>query len=928
MQDKPQIERDERLGIRLIISIFIATFLLPAAMMAYVAYWNAENIREYIQNESELLANYYENWNKTRLDRELRAQVNKIDSRRFFELEKLYKEAQHYLSKMEETATQIRSESTKTSEIIDKLTSLHICKNSCMKVHASEHNDGMKCSHTLFALSTDGSLLASSRFKGLKGSFVPAVPSGKGLESMADILSSYSQGRIRVSWKTSSDPGYYELGIIKWNGDLGAYLGATLDPRPYLENAKQGICDILNSIDTSEYFFVYELSEDKGFARMIVNPNRPDLIGKMVDETVADSKGFQYRKAFMEGIRRDGEAWVTYQYKKPGEEGESYEKTSKFILYPPFNWIVAKGYYYDELHASINAMKSEFEEEYTRESNRFYMAFVLVLLVFFSIAVVLTVATQRLFSKYKNQTRESMNALQLSEARLKEEHGRLEESEQRHRELFNGNEAVMLIVDSEDGSILDVNPAGLRFYGWSLEQMKQMNISALNTLPPEVVAEMIKRAGKLNQNRFQFRHRTASGPIRDVDVFSSPVELNGRKCLFSIIYDSTDRKNFETELRESRMRLSMALAGTNCGLWDWNIKSGDVYFNEQWFTMLGYQPGELPGRIETWELLAHPDDLDKVRPVLEAHLRGETESYDSEHRMRAKNGEWRWIHDRGKVTERDSDGKAIRAVGTHIDITDRKLYEKSLSESESRLQEANRTKDRFFSIIAHDLRNPFSGILGMTELLLHDRNEMSSENLDISFKLLHGAAQKGVNLLEDLLQWARSQGGSLKVEPEMLKVKECLLPVLAVTKDSAEKKSIQINLTTGGEVVFADEKMLQTVVRNLISNAIKFTPARGKVDISASKLNDEIVRISVKDTGVGISPEDIEKIFRIDESFTTPGTAGEAGTGLGLILVREFVEKNNGSLKVESRIGEGTCIHVDLPAGPGGETITENLRFG
>lgn len=239
--------------------------------------------------------------------------------------------------------------------------------------------------------------------------------------------------------------------------------------------------------------------------------------------------------------------------------------------------------------------------------------------------------------------------------------------------------------------------------------------------------------------------------------------------------------------------------------------------------------------------------------------------------------------------------------------------------NEKQMQELkilNNTKDKFFNIIAHDLRNPFSGILTLTDVieskLLKDKKEEIPELLQCN-QIIKTAAKSAYGLLENLMQWAKSQTGELNVYCSNISIKEIIVEAISVINGNAFLKNITIeNNAIENDLVYADEQLVKTILRNLLTNAVKFTHHSGKIIVTASK-RDDFLEISIQDTGIGIEPENIGKIFRIDSKFSKPGTDKEKGTGLGLILCKEFVEKLGGSIWVKSEIKKGSTFTFALP---------------
>lgn len=247
------------------------------------------------------------------------------------------------------------------------------------------------------------------------------------------------------------------------------------------------------------------------------------------------------------------------------------------------------------------------------------------------------------------------------------------------------------------------------------------------------------------------------------------------------------------------------------------------------------------------------------------------------------------------------------------DITQRKVAENALKESEALLRELNATKDKFFSIIAHDLKNPFNSIIGFSSILAEEAENLESKEIVEYSSIIHKSAKRAMDLLTNLLDWARSQTGRMLFAPEPLELNVLVDREIELLKDSASLKNILIRNDIPSELkLIADKLMLGAVMRNLISNAIKFTGSDGQVVVSAQQ-NTGGLEIAVADNGIGIKKELLGKLFHIEENLTTSGTRDERGTGLGLILCKEFVEKHGGKMWVESEEGNGSTFRFSIP---------------
>ncbi|MGE5395376.1 MAG: ATP-binding protein, partial [Candidatus Saccharibacteria bacterium] len=249
------------------------------------------------------------------------------------------------------------------------------------------------------------------------------------------------------------------------------------------------------------------------------------------------------------------------------------------------------------------------------------------------------------------------------------------------------------------------------------------------------------------------------------------------------------------------------------------------------------------------------------------------------------------------------------------DVTERKEAEKEISQKNEELENLNATKDKFFSIIAHDLRSPFNSLLGLTEMLSVDLPNMSKEDVQPMVNIIYKSTNNLYRLLENLLQWSQIQSGTIPFDPKPVSLKLVIDESVEVTKEPAMLKEIDIASTVNNQLmVYADSNMLQTVIRNLMSNAIKFTPKGGKVTVAAFRTEDNQVEISVADTGIGISETMIGNLFRMDVKTNRMGTEREPSNGLGLLLCKEFVEKHGGKIWVESEVDKGSVFHFTIPA--------------
>jgi len=382
------------------------------------------------------------------------------------------------------------------------------------------------------------------------------------------------------------------------------------------------------------------------------------------------------------------------------------------------------------------------------------------------------------------------------------------------------------------------------------------------------------------------------------------IKISQEKLL--VLYNEVkEYERSKKALEESEERLKLALESTKIGLWDHNLKTGEVYRSKEWAEMLGYSKKEIDNKCEVWKDLIHPDDRNEVNQIALAHETSETDTFQVEHRLKTKKGHYKWILNWGKIIEKDAEGNPVRAVGTHLDIDKRKKTEKKLAE-------LNATKDRLFSIIGHDLKNPLSDILGFSSLITKNYSDYSPEKVRTFVEYIEQAATRMHDMLENLLRWSRLQREETSFKPEKINLTQLITKNIHQFQIKADSKEISLCCPEKNTVyAYADKNMIETVIRNLLSNALKYTDKGGEVTIQTAIKNNKIT-VSVQDTGIGIRVTDKTNLFQPEKQNSTNGTLGEKGTGLGLILCKEIIDIHNEDIWVESEPGKGSTFRFTL----------------
>lgn len=417
-----------------------------------------------------------------------------------------------------------------------------------------------------------------------------------------------------------------------------------------------------------------------------------------------------------------------------------------------------------------------------------------------------------------------------------------------------------------------------------------------------------------SDSEFRLEHRIykkdgSVGWVIDRGILLQPDEEKPLR-LIGTTTDITESKNAELALIKSEERFRNIFESSGIGMAILSLDGNFTKVNKSFCEMLGYKENEL---LEmNMRDITHPADMDKSMGIKYKMINGKEEGIQNvEKRYIHKSGETIWAI--ATISLVHEENKPQYFIAQIQNITQRKKAEEQLSRYAEELKVSNQSKDKFFSIISHDLRSPFNALLGITEYMTQYYKDMSPDEVKDSINNIYRSSKKLYNLILNLLEWSRLHTGRMEVEKTIINLKQLSNEAINLLIDNATAKQIKlINNITEDLNVSADKYMIDTVLRNLISNSIKFTDPGGKITLSASALGNA-AEVIVEDNGIGISKENQDKIFRIDAQYRRDGTANEKGTGLGLILCKEFIEKNNGTIRIESKENEGSKFIFTLP---------------
>nr|WP_279625539.1 PAS domain-containing hybrid sensor histidine kinase/response regulator [Desulfomicrobium norvegicum] len=372
------------------------------------------------------------------------------------------------------------------------------------------------------------------------------------------------------------------------------------------------------------------------------------------------------------------------------------------------------------------------------------------------------------------------------------------------------------------------------------------------------------------------------------------------------------RQLTEEALRQSEQRFHYAMSASKDGLFDWDIQSNAVFYSPAWKSMLGYEEHEVENEFSEWERLTAPEDRFKAWSLMREHLAGKRERFDTEIRMLHKDGHWVEILARASAVL-DHEGTPVRVVGTHVDISERKQFEKMLIAAKEEAEAANQAKSAFLANMSHEIRTPMNGILGMLQLL--QTTSLDQEQQEFT-ALAVQSTNRLTQLLSDILDLSRVEAGKMKIRSEPFNLRDALLQPIDLFSPLAAQSGVKLKYHFDPGLpreVIGDALRLQQVLTNLIGNAFKFTQ-HGHVSVEAYPLparTDAEARIfvSVSDTGCGIRDDDLSSLFQPFTQVSQGFARTHQGAGLGLTISKQLAHLMGGNMAVESEVGVGSSFH-------------------
>ncbi|HEX2510627.1 MAG TPA: PAS domain S-box protein [Microvirga sp.] len=497
------------------------------------------------------------------------------------------------------------------------------------------------------------------------------------------------------------------------------------------------------------------------------------------------------------------------------------------------------------------------------------------------------------------------------------------ESEARYR-LLADHSTDMIVRTDLDSTRRFVSPASKDLLGYEPHEL--VGTRPLDFVHPDdvegfrqVIGDL--SGGKIEQTVSRQRYRRKDGSWVWVEVtFRLTRDEQGRYTGWvASVRDISDRKAADEELRISRERLALAVDAAGDGLWDWEIRTGTTWYSDHWFAMLGYERGDLNEEVLTWQNLLHPQDCPRVLAALNDHVEGRAPVYESEHRIRHRDGSYVWVLDRGKVMARDADGRALRAVGVVSDITPRKLTEGALAQAKAAAEEAralaekaSEAKSEFLATMSHEIRTPLNGILGYTDLLLEDEELGTGQRRYV--ERIQGAGAALLTVVNDILDFSRIEAGQVELELQPFAPADLIDDAVSIVRGMAEKKGLELRLDIAEDIphrLVGDADRLRQVLLNLLNNAVKFTPV-GHVTLRVENVGGAKapggLRFLVEDSGIGIAEDRQRHLFQRFSQLDGSIRRQFGGTGLGLAISKHLVELMGGEIGVRSTEGGGATF--------------------
>ncbi len=485
-------------------------------------------------------------------------------------------------------------------------------------------------------------------------------------------------------------------------------------------------------------------------------------------------------------------------------------------------------------------------------------------------------------------------------------------SKKNFRLFFEFCDDYMLVIN-EKGDIIKTNPITEKLLGYTQKEFEKMSVIDIH--PPdrhEEARHFIKEMLAGREKICLIPWFSQKGQLIPVESKIAKGEWDGKSAFFCISRNITERLEAEVSLQRSEARWQFALESSGDGIWDWNMKTMNIFYSTNLKRILAYSDDDKINNVRKWKSIIHPSDFSKVQKDLLAHIKGKTPLFKNEHRLLCSNGKYKWILSRGKIISYDSKGKPERMIGTLIDISARKLNEISLLNSLQKERELNELKSRFVSMTSHEFRTPLATMLLATDSLEVYWERMSTNDILKRIKQIKGNVIFLKEIIEKVLDLSHLDSGKIKYRPSLTNINELILNIVNGYLARPELKHIitynSINKQTNWML---DRQMITQVFNNLLDNAIKYSEPGTRIDLKSYDVGNKL-KIKITDQGIGISEQDAKTIW--DPFVRGSNVENIHGTGLGLALAKQMVKMHGGDLTLQSELNKGTTFILWLPA--------------
>lgn len=487
-----------------------------------------------------------------------------------------------------------------------------------------------------------------------------------------------------------------------------------------------------------------------------------------------------------------------------------------------------------------------------------------------------------------------------------------------------------IMIHAEDGEVILVNRCWTEISGYVSHEIPNVSDWLNNVYETNVeeIYDYVKRLFSSTERTRdgEYRIKTKSGETRIWDFSSSPIGRlpDGRRLVISVATDITERKMVEEDLRNSEERWHLVLCGNNDGIWEWNVKTNELFFSSRLWEMLGYTEDEFGNDAGKWKDIIHPDDSEYLRKEIMGYISRETDHFETEKRIKRRDGSYIWTLIRGQALW-ENGGKASRMVGSISDITRLKFAEeaqKQIAEQNANylkeVLELDKFKTDFFANLSHELKTPITVMLSTLQLtdfyLKGDIKEFVAGKIKKHQLILRQNCYRLQRLVNNLIDITKIDSGYLEIGFKNLNIVSLVEEIVLSVREYMENSGISVLFDTDMEekIIAVDPDKIERIILNLISNAVKFTSPGGNISVNIYDRESEVL-IAVKDTGCGIPADKLNLIFERFRQVDGSLARNHEGSGIGLSLVKSLVELHGGKIDVKSECGRGSEFIIRIP---------------